>query len=342
MQALTQMKAVTVNLDYSAGDFGAGAFLDEQLAIPPLKPNDLRVKVMAVAINPIDLRMGRGAKNPGQILGWDVAGVVESVGAQVSLFQVGDAVYYAGAVNRPGGLSEYHVVDENIVGKKPSSLSFTQAAALPLAAITSWEALFEKMGITQQKNNPATLLILGGAGGVGSMAIQLACKLAGMTVVASASRPQSHEYCLQMGASHVVNHSDPITPQLKALGLKGVDYVLCMTNPAPIFADLADLILPLGKICSLVESSENLPMNLLRNKGISFSWEGAFTRSLFKTRDIQMQHHILQQVSEAVDQGILQTTLQHDLGKICADKVGHACRMLQAGGVVGKIVMCGW
>jgi alcohol dehydrogenase len=298
--------------------------------------------VKAAAINPIDLKMYRGAKNPGTVLGWDVAGVVDSVGSDAKLFKVGDEVYYAGAVTRPGGFSELHVVDEKIVGRKPQKLSFIEAAAIPLAAITCWEALFEKMGIPQQDKSDATLLVVGGGGGVGSMAIQLGGRVAGLRVIASASRQASKEQCIAMGAFEVVDHGLPLSAQIKSLDIKSADYILCLTDPGPIFADLADIISPQGKICCLVESSVDLPMNVLRNKSIGFFWEGAFTKSLFRTKDMITQHENLNRVAELVDAGILKTTLSEEIGPISASNLSKACRKLSEGGVVGKIVMNGF
>ena len=335
------MRAVAVNSNHQSKDFGPDAFVDVELEIPMLKPTDIRVRVKAVAINPIDLKMYRGAKNPGTVLGWDVAGVVESVGVEATLFQVGDEVYYAGVVTRPGCFSELHVVDEKIVGSKPKKLSFAEAAALPLTSITCWEALFEKMGIPQSKSD-ATLLVVGGGGGVGSMAIQLGARVAGLRVIASASRNESREQCIAMGASIVVDHSLPLSAQLKALDIKSVDYILCATDPAPIFAELADIISPQGKICSLVESSVDLPMNLLRAKSVGFLWEGAFTKALFRTKDMITQHEILNQVAELVDVGVLKTTLSEELESISAINLGAACHRLSKGGVVGKIVLNGF
>lgn len=335
------MRAIAVNIDNKTKDFDIDSFVDVELEIPELKPMDIRVSVKAAAINPIDLKMYRSAKNPGTVLGWDIAGVVESVGSDTSLFQIGDEVYYAGVVTRPGGFSELHVVDERIVGMKPKKLSFAEAAALPLAAITCFEALFEKMGIPQD-GGQATLLVLGGGGGIGSMAIQLGAHVAGVQVIATASRQETEEQCMAMGAFAVIDHSSPLSSQIKALDIKSVDYILCLADPGPIFADLADIISPQGKICCLVESSVDLPMNLLRNKSVGFSWEGAFTKSLFRTKDMISQHHVLNRVSELLDAGVLKTTLSERLESISASSLSIACRKLSQGGVVGKIVMNGF
>lgn len=339
---LSVMRSVVVNTSHQKQGFGSNAFINLELEIPLIKPTDIRVQVKAVAINPIDLKMYRAAKNSGAVLGWDVAGVVESVGSEVKLFKVGDEVYYAGVVTRAGGFSEFHVVDEKIAGKKPKKLSFAQAAALPLASITCWEALFEKMGIPQQERSEATLLVIGGAGGVGSMGIQIGARVGGLRVIASASKPEGRRQCAEMGAYAVVDHGMPIAPQIKAMDIKSVDYILCLTDPAPIFTELAEIISPHGKICCLVESSSDLPMNLLRNKSVGFFWEGAFTKALFRTKDMNMQHELLNKVATLVDAGVLQTTLSEVLEPINALNLSTACSKLSRGGVVGKIVLNGF
>ncbi len=336
------MKAVVVNPTRSSEMADEYVFLDVELPKPLLKPRDIEVRVKAVGVNPIDLKMSRSAKTPDLVLGWDVAGVVEAVGQETSLFQVGDEVFYAGSITRPGGFSELQVVDERMVGLKPKSLSFPEAAALPLTSLTVWEAFFEKMSISRDGSGDATLLVLAGAGGIGSIAIQLGSKVAGLKIVASAAREESKAQCLSMGAEAVINHRLDIAQQIKDLGFNSIDYVLCATDPAPIFKQLAEIISPIGKICCLVESSSDLPMNILRNKGVSFSWEGAFTRSLFKTQDLIRQHEILNEISGLVDSGVLRSTLNKDIGKICANNVAIACQMISSGNSVGKIVMTGF
>lgn len=337
------MKAVVVNRLARPELPDIPLLSDSELPDPEFKPNDLLVRVEAVAVNPIDLKMARAKQppqSPDRVLGWDVAGTVVGMGADVSGFQLGDAVFYAGSVLRPGACSALHAVDARLVGRKPSTLSFVQAAALPLSSLASWEALFERMRLPRGPiQQPATLLVIGGAGGVGSMALQLASKLTEVRVIATASRPESQLYCLEMGATNVVDHSQPLLPQLKALGAPLIDFVLCLTDPARLMPQLAEILAPHGHVCSLVEASADLPMNLLRGKSITFSWEGMFTRSMFRTSDMARQGEILGEVSALVDTGVLKSTLQVDLGIINAENVMQAHQLIASGRMIGKVAM---
>ena len=337
------MKAVVVNRLARPELPDIPLLIESELPDPEFKPNDLLVRVEAVAVNPIDLKMVH-AKQPPQgperVLGWDVAGTVVSMGADVVGFQLGDAVFYAGSVLRPGACSALHAVDARLVGRKPATLSFVQAAALPLSSLAAWEALFERMRLPRGPlQPPATLLVIGGAGGVGSMALQLASKLTDLRVVATASRPESQLFCREMGAADVVDHSQPLLPQLKALGIPLVDFVLCLTDPAPLMPQLAEILAPQGHVCSLVEASADLPMNLLRAKSITFSWEGMFTRSMFRTSDMAQQGEILNEVSALVDKGVLKTTLRVDLGNINAKNILQAHQLIGSGRMIGKVAM---
>jgi len=337
------MKAVVVNRLARPELSGIPLLIDSELPEPEVKPTDLLVRVEAVAVNPIDLKMARAKQppqSPDRVLGWDVAGTVVSMGADVVGFQLGDAVFYAGSVLRPGACSALHAVDARLVGRKPATLSFVQAAALPLSSLAAWEALFERMRLPRGPlQQPATLLVIGGAGGVGSMALQLASKLTDLRVVATASRPESQLFCREMGAADVVDHSQPLLPQLKELGLPLVDFVLCLTDPAPLMPQLAEILAPQGHVCSLVEASADLPMNLLRAKSITFSWEGMFTRSMFRTSDMAQQGEILNEVSALVDKGVLKTTLRVDLGNINAKNILQAHQLIGSGRMIGKVAM---
>lgn len=337
------MKAVVVNRLARPELPDIPLLIDSELPDPEFKPNDLLVRVEAVAVNPIDLKMARAKQppqSPDRVLGWDVAGTVVGMGADVSGFQLADAVFYAGSVLRPGACSALHAVDARLVGRKPSTLSFVQAAALPLSSLASWEALFERMRLPRGPiQQPCTLLVIGGAGGVGSMALQLASKLTEVRVIGTASRPKSHQYCRDMGATDVVDHSQSLLPQLKVLGAPLIDFVLCLTDPAPLMPQLAEILAPSGHVCSLVEASVDLPMNLLRGKSITFSWEGMFTRSMFRTPDMARQGEILNEVSALVDDNVLRTTLQVDLGCINAKNVMLAHQLIGSGHMIGKVVM---
>ena len=351
------MRAVTVNIDKSTESSSTPLFLDSALDMPSPKARDVLIQIKAAGINPIDVKLSKGGKTPGLVLGFDVCGIVHEIGSEVVKFKKGDPVYYAGAVNRPGGFAQFQLVDERIVGNQPSSLSSSQTASLPLAAITCWEALFEKMlispkfldisdlnknSIPDQEGSESTILIIGGAGGVGSLAIQLANRIAGLRVIATASRQTSVQQCLDMGATSVINHHASLQTQLKELNIKWVDYVLCLTDPAPLFSQISEVIAPLGRVCSLVESSTDLPMNMLRNKSVSFSWEGAFTRSLFKTSDMKHQGEILDVIANLVDKGQIRSTLKEDLGAICAENLQKGCHIIASGTAIGKLVMTGF
>jgi zinc-binding alcohol dehydrogenase family protein len=340
------MKAVVVNRLARPELADIPLLIDSELPQPELKPHDLLVRVEAVAINPIDLKMARAKQppqSPERVLGWDAAGTVVGLGVDVTGFALGDAVFYAGSVLRPGACSALHAVDARWVGHKPSTLSFVQAAALPLASLAAWEALFERMRLPRGALvQPVTLLVIGGAGGVGSMALQLAAKLTELRVVGTASRPESQQYCRAMGARDVVDHSQPLLPQLKVLGLPLIDFVLCLSDPAPLMPQLAELLAPQGHVCSLVEACADLPMNLLRAKSITFSWEGMFTRSMFRTADMARQGEILNDVAALVDAGVLKSTLQVDLGRINAHNVMQAHQLIGSGRMIGKVAMSGF
>jgi len=340
------MKAVVVNRLAQTGLADIPLLLDSEVPDPECKPHDLQVRVEAIAINPIDLKMVRAKQSPqspDRVLGWDVAGTVVGMGVDVTGFQLGDDVFYAGSVLRPGGCSALHAVDARLAGHKPKTLSFIQAAALPLSCLAAWEALFDRMHVPRgDLQSPATLLVVGGAGGVGSMALQLAAKLTGLRVIGTASRPESQLYCREMGATDVVDHSQPLLPQLTWLGAPLIDFVLCLTDPAPLIPQLAEILAPHGHVCSLVEASADLPMNLLRGKSITFSWEGMFTRSTFKTSDMSRQGEILKEIAALVDTGVLKTTLQVDLGHINAQNVMKAHQLIGTGRMIGKVAMGGF
>ena len=317
---------------------------DIDLPAPHAAGRDLLVRVEAISVNPVDHKMRvvppEGAQ---RVLGWDVAGTVVAAGSDTSLFQVGDAVYYAGSIVRPGANSELHLVDERIVGRKPASLSATEAAALPLTSITAWEALFERLGIARDGTAEGKqLLVLGGAGGVGSIAIQLARKLTGITVIATASRPESAAWVRDLGANHVIDHSGDMPAQLAALGLPPVDYVLCLNDLDQHFAALAAMVAPQGKICSIVKPEGALALELLFAKSATLVFELMFTRSSFQTADMQEQHALLNEVARMVDAGQLRTTLGEVFGTINAANLNRAHAALEGRRTIGKIVLAGF
>ncbi|CAG9174828.1 zinc-binding alcohol dehydrogenase family protein [Cupriavidus pinatubonensis] len=322
------------------------SLVDIELETPAASGHDLLVKVEAIAVNPVDTKV-RAPKpqvepNP-RVLGWDAAGTVVAVGPDVSLFKVGDPVYYAGSITRPGANAEYHLVDERIAGHKPASLDFAHAAALPLTAITAWEALFDRLGVSPKGDDAGkSVLIIGGAGGVGSIGIQLAKTLAGLTVIATAARPESQAWCRRLGADHTVDHRSDMAAQLKALGFAQVDYILCFNDTDGHFPAMADLIAPQGKICTIVENAAPLPVERLKSKSAAFVWEFMFTRAMFGTPDMIAQHRLLNEVARLVDAGRLQTTVGEHLGTINAANLRRAHAMLEGGKTIGKLVLEGF
>lgn len=319
------------------------SLMDIDLEKPTPSGRDLLVRVKAISVNPVDVKVRapkeRTEDSP-RVLGWDVAGVVEQTGPECTLFKPGDEVYYAGSITRPGGNSEFHLVDERIAGKKPASLDFAQAAALPLTSITAWEALFDRMGISQQRedNEGKSILIIGAAGGVGSIAVQLA-KYAGLTVIGTASRPESAEWARSLGADHIIDHHDDFVPQLESLGLPYVDAIFCLNSTEKHWQRMADAIAPQGKICSIVETEEPLNLTLLKNKSATFVWEFMFTRPMFQTADMIQQHHLLNELSRLVDQGVIRTTIKEKLAPLDAATLRKAHALVESGRTIGKVVV---
>jgi zinc-binding alcohol dehydrogenase family protein len=322
------------------------ALIDIELDKPVPTGRDLLVKIEAIAVNPVDTKV-RAPKDKVEetprVLGWDAAGIVEAAGPDATLFKPGDAVYYAGSITRQGANSEFHLVDERIVGAKPKSLDFTHAAALPLTTITAWEALFERLGVSPAgADEGKSVLIIGGAGGVGSIGIQLAKKVAKLNVIATASRPESAKWATELGADHIVNHFDDLPKQLKAAGFAQVDYVLIFNDTDKHFPAAAEVIKPQGGICSIVENSGPLDIGLLKAKSAAFHWEFMFTRSMFGTPDMIEQHKLLSEVARLIDAGTLTTTLGRDLGRIDAANLREAHRLLEEGRAIGKLVLTGF
>jgi zinc-binding alcohol dehydrogenase family protein len=323
----------------------AQSLIDVDVPAPEPHGRDLRVSVRAISVNPVDTKM-RMRSTPAEgsvaVLGWDVAGIVDATGPDATLFKPGDEVYYAGAIDRPGANAQLHLVDERIVGRKPKSLSFTEAAALPLTSITGWELLFDRLAVRPGKSpDNRTLLIVGGAGGVGSILIQLARRLTGLTVLATASRPETRQWCLDLGAHAVIDHSKPLRAQIEALGLPPVALVASLTNTDTHFEALADLIAPQGHL-ALIDDPATLAVSLLKRKSVALHWEFMYTRSLFQTADMIAQHNLLNDVSALVDDGVIKTTLGDDYGTINAANLKRAHTMLESGKARGKIVLTGW
>lgn len=318
------------------------ALIDISLPRPTPGPRDLLVEVRAVSVNPVDtkVRAGTITKEP-IILGWDATGIVREVGAEVTLFQPGDEVFYAGSIARPGSYSEFHLVDERIVGHKPHSLSAADAAALPLTSITAWELLFDRLGVVEGTGEGKCLLITGAAGGVGSMLVQLARKLTRLTVIGTASRQETADWVRQLGAHHVIDHSQPLLAQLQALGVPETDYVASLTHTEQHFAQLIDVLKPQGRL-GVIDDPETLDVMPLKRKSLSLHWELMFTRSLYETPDMINQHHLLNRVSALIDQGVLQTTVGEHFGAINAANMRRAHALIESGKARGKIVLEGF
>ena len=318
---------------------------DIELPAPTPGPRDLLVQVRAISVNPVDTKIRSNvapADGQAKVLGWDVAGVVQAVGSEVSLFQVGDEVYYAGALQRAGGNSELHVVDERIVGHKPTRLGFAEAAALPLTAITAWELLFERLKIAQgSASSGQSLLIIGAAGGVGSILTQLARQLTGLTVIGTASRPETADWVKQLGAHHVIDHSQPLLAQLQQLGIQQVDHVASLTQTDLHYDQLIEALAPQGQL-ALIDDPAQLDVVKLKRKSLSLHWEFMYTRSLFETPDMQAQHALLEQVAQLIDAGTLRTTLGEHFGQINASNLRRAHALLESGKARGKIVLEGF
>ncbi|WP_180700043.1 zinc-binding alcohol dehydrogenase family protein [Pseudomonas crudilactis] len=315
---------------------------DIDLPVPTPGPRDLLVEVRAVSVNPVDtkVRAGTFTKEP-KILGWDAAGIVREIGAEVTLFQPGDEVFYAGSLARTGSYSEFHLVDERIVGHKPRSLSAADAAALPLTSITAWELLFDRLGVSEGSGQGKCLLITGAAGGVGSMLVQLARQLTQLTVIGTASRQETADWVRQLGAHHVIDHSKPLLAQLQALGIDEVSHVASLTHTEQHFAQLIEVLRPQGRL-GVIDDPECLDVMPLKRKSLSLHWELMFTRSLYETPDMIEQHHLLNRVSDLIDQGILKTTVGEHFGAINAANMRRAHALVESGKARGKLVLEGF
>ena len=323
------------------------ALEDVELPAPVPGARDLLVRVHAVSVNPVDAKV-RAASAPAagevKVLGWDAVGVVEAVGAQATGFAVGDRVWYAGSIKRPGANSELHAVDARIVSKAPRSLSDAQAAALPLTAITAWELLFDRLRIAQGGGEGQTLMVVGGAGGVGSILIQLARQLTRLRVIATASRPESREWCLELGAHAVIDHSKPLSQTLRSAGIEQVDYVASLTQTGTHYQEIIQSLKPQGAL-AVIDDMEGLDPIALKSKSLSLHWELMFTRSMFETPDMQEQGVLLGRVADLVDSGRVKTTANGAnavFGRINAENLTRAHALIESGKAVGKIVLEGF
>lgn len=335
------MKAIGFKTSLPIEDQDSFIAFESKKPIPG--PQDLLIKISAVSVNPVDFKIRQSSAKDSvledpKIIGWDAVGTVEAVGQNVRLFEVGDQVYYAGDITKAGSNAEYQIVDERIVGDKPKSLSDAEAAAMPLTSLTAWEILFDRVRISPEKDKGKSILIIGGAGGVGSIAIQLAKKIAGLTVIATASRPETIKWCQKQGADFVVNHKNLIE-EVRNAGFQYVDFILDFVDTNLYWDTMAELIKPQGHIASITGSSEPVLLNKLKTKSVSFSWELMYTRSTFQTDDIQEQYNILNKVADLLDEGVLKHTLNETLKGFTVENFKKAHQKLESGTAIGKIAI---
>ncbi|MEZ2129045.1 MULTISPECIES: zinc-binding alcohol dehydrogenase family protein [unclassified Sinorhizobium] len=321
------------------------SLIDVELPVPEARGRDLLVEIKAVSVNPVDVKVrASAAPEPDQlrILGWDAAGIIKAVGSDVTFFKPGDEVFYAGTINRPGSNSEFHLVDERIVGRKPASLDFAAAAALPLTSLTAYETLFDRLKVQDPvPGAQRAILIIGGAGGVGSIAIQLVRALTDLTVIATASRPETQAWVKDLGAHHVVDHSQPIAPQVATLGIGAPGFIFSTTNTNDHIASIVEAIAPQGRF-ALIDDPKVLDIVPFKRKAVSTHWELMFTRPLFETADVEEQHRHLNRIAELVDKGEIRTTLTETVGPINAANLKKAHAMVESGRMKGKVVLAGF
>ncbi|MFW1840231.1 zinc-binding alcohol dehydrogenase family protein [Acinetobacter gyllenbergii] len=336
------MKAVAYQ---HAGDItSVDALVNIEMDIPTAQGHDLLVRVQAISVNPVDakIRNHKSAEaNQWKVLGWDAVGIVEAIGEQVTQFNIGDQVWYAGALNRQGSNSELQLVDERIVGHVPQSLNASEAAALPLTAITAWEMLFDRLAVPQLATEKTTILVIGGAGGVGSMAIQLLKQLTNLTVISTASRPETSEWVKQLGADYVLDHRQALAPQIQQLDLTAPLYVFSTTQTDQHLADIAELIAAQGHF-GLIDDPEQLDIKIFKSKSVSVHWEFMFTRSMYQTQDMIKQSQLLNQIASLVDEGKIKTTVSQMLSPINAENLKRAHQQIESGTTKGKIVLHGF
>lgn len=339
------MKAIGI-VDYLPAE-DERAFVDFETEKPQPAGHDILVAVKAIAVNPVDVKVRAGRGNPGasedppRVIGWDASGVVEAVGPKTSLFKPGDEVFYAGDITRPGCNAEYQLVDERIVGTKPTSLSHAEAAALPLTTITAYEAFFDRLGIARDGGNRGeSILIIGAGGGVGSIGIQLA-KHAGLVVIATASRDETSDWVRSLGADHVVNHREDMVAQTRALGFQHVDHI-AIFNDMRHWDTAVELIRPQGGIVSIDDTNLPMPMDVMKTKAASLHWEFMFARAMHQTPDMVEQHKLLSWTAAEIDAGRIRTTVSEQVSPINAANLREVHRRIETGQAKGKIVLDGF
>ena len=339
------MKAI----GYTHAQFGLpienpNALAEITLPDPAPQGRDILVEVRAVSVNPVDTKVRRGstpAAGEVKVLGWDAVGVVRATGSDVSLFKPGDRVWYAGSITRPGSNCQLHLVDERIVGHAPKSLDDAEAAALPLTGLTAWELLFDRLQIAPGTGTGQSILIVGTGGGVGSILVQLARQLTQLTVIGTASRPETVDWVRNLGAHHVINHSRPLSEELRRIGVPHVHYVASLTQTDTHLAEIVESLIPQGRL-ALIDDPAPFDVKLLKRKSISLHWELMFTRAIYETPDMIAQHRILEELATLLDRGTLRSTLAEHYGTINADNLRRAHALVESGAARGKIVLEGW
>ena len=337
------MKAVAYSADLPADD--PLALADVEIDTPVPGPRDCLVEVRAIAVNPVDIKIRQSVKaEPGEqrILGWDAAGVVVDVGDEVRDFIVGDEVWYAGQVDRPGCQAEFQCVDERILARKPERLNFAEAAALPLTSLTAWEILFDRLELQREPQRDQRLLVTGGAGGVGSILLQLARHLSSATLIATASRENSRDWVQRMGAQYVLDHRNPLSAELTRAGLEDITHAASLTHTDTHFPELVKMLRPEGRLALIDSPSQPLDVVSMKQKSLSLHWEFMFTRSLFRTENMARQGQILARVAELVDRGDIESTMTRHLGQVTAENLREAFDIIQSGQSIGKIVLEGF
>ncbi len=339
------MKAI----GYTHAQFGLpienpNALAEIPLPDPAPQGRDILVEVRAVSVNPVDTKVRRGstpAAGEVKVLGWDAVGVVRATGSDVSLFKPGDRVWYAGSIARPGSNCQLHLVDERIVGHAPKSLDDAEAAALPLTGLTAWELLFDRLQIAPGTGTGQSILIVGAGGGVGSILVQLARQLTQLTVIGTASRPETVDWVRNLGAHHVIDHSRPLSEELRRIGVSHVHYVASLTQTDTHLAEIVESLIPQGRL-ALIDDPAPFDVKLLKRKSISLHWELMFTRAIYETPDMIAQHRILEELATLLDRGTLRSTLAEHYGTINADNLRRAHALVESGAARGKIVLEGW
>ncbi len=340
---MPSMKAIAAFQALPASD--PKSFVEIQQEIPTATGRDLLIRINAISVNPVDYKERQGIEghlDAPLILGWDACGEVVAVGESVVNFKVGDKVISAGEINRPGSYAQYQLVDERITGPKPASLSDEEAATLPLTALAAWEALFDRLKIPNAKNDaPSELLIIGGAGGVGSMAIQFARQFSNCTIIATASRSETQEWCRNLGAHHTIDHSADIKQQLLDIGYESVPYILNCSNNLPYWDIMSQLISPEGAICLLASTKAKLDLDLYMAKSVQINYQLMFTRSLFQTKTMQLQGDFLERLAEMIAAGQIKHTMTENFGPMTAESISRAHVRVESGRMIGKIVISG-